>query len=275
MGAGEFQVNAEAEKVQRGGVKSAEVALRLLRILAEEGGDLSLSRLAAAADMAPAKVHRYMVSLMRAGFLEQAARSASYTLGAQALRVGLVALARVDIVGLGTEAAATLRDRTEQTALLAIWGQHGPTIMRWMESISPVTVNVRVGSAMPILRSATGQVFGAWMPTDRIAPLVKAELAVPGSPVSSDRAARSLFADIREQGLSCVAGAMLPGIHALGAPVFDAKGELAAALTVLGTEGAFDPSREGRVAGELRRVAADLSHRLGFGTDIEIEKGKR
>lgn len=256
------------------GVQSAEVALGLLRVLAEGGGDLSLSRLAAAAGMPPAKVHRYVVSLQRAGFVEQAGRSANYTLGGEALRVGLAALGRLDVVGLGTEAAAELRDRTGQTVLLAIWGDYGPTIVRWFEPADRVTVNVRVGSAMPLVSSATGQVFGAWLPWRQVEPLVAAEIAAQGKGGSVEEA-QALFESVREAGLSSVAGSMLPGIQALGAPVFNAEGQLNAALTVLGTESSFDASLEGVVASELRAVTKDLSHRLGAGVNNRVEEGQR
>ena len=73
---------------ESGGVQSAEVALHLLRVLAEGGGNMVLSRLAAAAGMPAAKAHRYVVSLMRAGFVEQPGRDGNYGLGAQALRLG-------------------------------------------------------------------------------------------------------------------------------------------------------------------------------------------
>ena len=255
------------------GVQSAEVALKLLSVLAEGKGEMSLSRLAAASGIAPAKAHRYVVSLQRAGFVDQASRSATYTLGGEALRVGLVALARLDVVGLGTEAAADLRDRTGQTVLLAIWGDHGPTIVRWFEPPNPVTVNVRIGSAMPLVSSATGQVFGAWMPWQKVQPFVEAETSGRGTAFSPE-AAKEMFEHVRKVGLSIVTGTMLPGIQALGAPVFDFEGGLSAALTVLGTEGSFDPAIEAPVARELREAAEQLSHRLGAGVINRLGKGK-
>lgn len=248
-----------------GGVQSAEVALRLLRVLAENGGDVSLSRLALAAAMPAAKAHRYVVSLQRAGFIAQAGRSANYALGGETLRAGLVALARLDVVDLGTDAAAALRDRTGKTVLLAIWGDHGPTIVRWFEPSDPVTINVRVGSVMPLLSSATGQVFGAWMPWERVTSMVSDEIAARDVLQSVD-AANDLFARVRQTGMSAVSGSMLPGIHAVGAPVFKAAGDLAAALTVLGTDRSFDSSPRGDVATALTSAAKDLSYRIGAGT---------
>lgn len=264
-------VVVQDEKIA-GGVQSAEVALGLLRVLAEEGGDLPLSRLAAAAGMPAAKVHRYVVSLQRAGFVEQAGRSANYTLGGEALRVGLAALSRLDVVGAGTEAAADLCDRTSQTVLLAIWGDHGPTIVRWFEPPNPVTVNVRIGSAMPLVSSATGQVFGAWLPWEKVQPLVAAEIGANRALASLD-AAKALFESVRRTGLSTVAGSMLHGIQALGAPVFGAEGQLSAALTVLGTAGSFDPAPDGTVARDLRAASESLSHRIGAGAG-SFKKGE-
>lgn len=255
------------------GVQSAEVALGLLRVLAEEGGDLPLSRLAAAAGMPAAKVHRYVVSLQRAGFVEQAGRSANYTLGGEALRVGLAALARLDVVGLGADAAAELRDRTGQTVLLAIWGDNGPTIVRWFEPARPVTVNVRIGSVMPLVSSATGQVFGAWLPWEKVSPLVAAEIAAQ-QVLPATVQAKDLFERVRLAGLSSVAGSMLRGIQALGAPVFGAENQLSAALTVLGTEGSFDAALDGAVASELRDASKALSHRIGAGADNRFRKGE-
>jgi DNA-binding IclR family transcriptional regulator len=60
---------------------------------------------------------------------------------------------------------------------LAIWGNHGPTIVRWEESSEPVTLNVRVGSVMPLVTSATGRAFAAFMPWERIKQLLGKELA--------------------------------------------------------------------------------------------------
>lgn len=254
-----------AGEPESGGVQSAEVALNLLRALAEGGGALSLSRLAAAVNMPTAKAHRYVVSLIRAGFVEQAERNGHYSLGVQALRVGLVALGRIDVMEAATACIADLRDETNQTTMLAIWGDHGPLVVRWVESMHSVTVNVRIGSTMSLLRSATGRVFGAWAPWARVEPLVLAEL---GDRRSRDKSAiektKAIFAEVHGRGVATVVGDLLPGIQAIGAPVFNASGQLEAAITVLGPLGSFDIDPQGSVTNALRRAAQALSSRIGF-----------
>jgi DNA-binding IclR family transcriptional regulator len=79
----------------------------VLAALAGAGGELSLSALAAAARMPPAKAHRYVVSLVHAGFVERGTRGGSYALGAKAMQVGLVALGRLDMMECATATFTT------------------------------------------------------------------------------------------------------------------------------------------------------------------------
>jgi DNA-binding IclR family transcriptional regulator len=273
----------EAGSGSGGGVQSVEVGMRLLATLAEAGGEKGLNALAAAAGMPPAKAHRYLVSLTRTGFVEQDPATGRYALGGQAVWVGLVALGRADIVQAASSAIAALRDEIDETVLLAVWGTHGPTIVRWAEASRPVTVNVRVGSAMPLLRSATGRIFAAFAPPSLVAPLLDAELAnlaeAPGRALPPDlprdRAqAERLMAETRARGLGHVDGHFLFGVASLSAPVFDHEGRIAAALATLGPSGSFDDRLDGPVAAALRRAAQRVSLRLGYtGSGLPLDCG--
>ena len=157
------------------GIQSAEIALDVLTRLAELGGAQSVSELGRSLDMPRAKVHRYLVSLERRGYVEQDPASARYRLGPQALHTGLAALAEVDFVKLAADGLDALSGAIGQTVFISIWGQHGPTIVQWRDARLPVTVNVRVGSVLPLLNSATGRVYAAWLPEDLALPRALAE----------------------------------------------------------------------------------------------------
>lgn len=254
---------------RRGGVQSVETAAGILAAMAAADGPQSLKSLAAAAGLAPAKAHRYLVSLVRGGLVEQDPASGRYALGGLALHLGLAALRRLDVVELAAAALADLGAAIDETALLAVWGNRGPVVIRWREASHPVTVNVRIGSVMPLLRSATGRVFLAYLPEAATAAMLQDELAVgadesvPDVPRSAAQS-RSLAADVRERGLARVQGQMLPGVAALSAPVFQHDGSLQAVLTVLGPEPAFDVAWSGANAVALTASARALSARLGY-----------
>ncbi|MBS0553285.1 MAG: helix-turn-helix domain-containing protein, partial [Proteobacteria bacterium] len=74
------------------GVQSLEVGMSILKAMATGRRSMMLKDIAAAAGMPPSKVHRYLVSLIRSGLVEQDRLTSRYDLGPFALNLGLVAL---------------------------------------------------------------------------------------------------------------------------------------------------------------------------------------
>jgi DNA-binding IclR family transcriptional regulator len=68
---------------------------------------------------------------------------------------------------------------------------------------------------------------------------------------------------VRQHGISRSEGEVLPGIHAMAAPVFDHRGAIALSLTAIGPATLFDTAWDGEVARVLREGAAQVSARLG------------
>jgi len=257
---------ARMTKQQRG-IQSVEIGLSLAMVLADSGGPQQLKDIAARTGLSASKVHRYMVSLGRAGLVQQI--DGRYELGRAALDLGLAALGRIDVVRLASIALVALRDQIGETVFLAIWGNHGATIIRWEESSHPVTLNVRVGSVMPLLTSATGRLFAAFKPWDSVKEMVTREMAVLRkrsgyAPPMGLRAFRSLTDAIRAAGISQVEGTHLSDISALSAPIFDNGGRMVAAVTALGPRGIFDCAVDGTVAARLLLATGQVSEQLGY-----------
>jgi DNA-binding IclR family transcriptional regulator len=254
---------------ERAGIQSVEVGFGLLQALGGADGPLMLRDLARAADMSAAKAHRYLVSFQRLQLVVQDAASTRYDLGPAALKLGLAALSRLDSVKLARRRVAALMEDIGHTLALAVWGNHGPTIVHWEESPSAVTVNLRLGDVMPLLSSATGQCFAAHAPKEAIAPMLKEELARAQKQGRTDlpttmAEARALFESVRRRGASRVVDTLLPGIVAFCVPVFDADGHMALGMVALGPAGSFDAEWGGAVEKPLRAAAAQLSSDLGF-----------
>src|SRR5690606_19678146 len=61
-------------------------------------------------------------------------------------------------IRMAEPALVRLRDTLDMTCFVAVMGNKGPTIVRFEEPGLPVTLNVRVGSVLSLLWSATGRV---------------------------------------------------------------------------------------------------------------------
>ena len=248
----------------RKGIQSVEVGQRLLSALAAAPGPLALRDLAAQARMPPPKAHRYLVSYTRVGLVEQEGESGHYGLGRFALELGLAAIGRLDPVPVASPVIRELARSLDQTVALAVWANHGPVIVRWVGGDSPVSATLRVGSVMPLGRSATGLAFLAHLPPEQWQALLRRELAGNKRnalrPQSIDELAKTL-AEVRAAGLA-TSSRFIEGITGMAAPVFNAEGTMVLALIVLGYTAAFG----GRLAGCQRRLlatAGELSARLG------------
>lgn len=259
----------EDDSKLRSGIQSIEVGFKLLQALAVSPRAMMLRDLAAAADMNPAKAHRYLVSFQRLGVVVQDPVGGRYDLGPFALQLGLAGLNRLDPVKKARPILSQLRDEMDQTIGIAVWGNHGPTIVHWEESSHPVTVSLRLGDVMPMLNSATGRLYGAYLPKQQTRPLVERELAERGHDDIPDLP-RSLAdydvvcEDVRAHGAARVKGGVLPGINAFSMPVFDANGHVAMALIVLGAQSVFDAEWGGTVDRHVRDIARQISSELGY-----------
>jgi DNA-binding IclR family transcriptional regulator len=257
------------EEKLRSGIQSIEVGFRLLDVLTHEPRAMMLRDLAQRAGMSPAKAHRYLVSFLRLGVVAQDPLSGRYELGGFALQLGLARLARVDGVKLARIALAELSDRLDLTVGIAVWGNQGATMVHWMESSHPAKASLKLGDVMPLLSSATGLLFAAYLPSSKTAAMLERELADSRRVSHRDgpRAREevdSVLAQVRQQQAARVEGMLLPTIHAFCMPVFDSTGELALGLVALGHEGAFDISWGGEIDTALRECAQKLSYELGY-----------
>ena len=254
---------------ERAGIQSVEVGFALLEGLTRSRGPLMLKDVAASAGMSAAKAHRYLVSFQRLGLVVQDSASTRYDLGPAALKLGLASLSRLDAVKLARERVAPLMEEIGHTIALAVWGNHGPTVVHWEESPTAVTVNLRLGDVMPLLTSATGRCFAAYVSREAIAPMLREEMARAQKSGRTDVPAsmaevKSMLDDVRERSAARVVDTLLPGIVGFCAPVFDSDGHIALGIVTLGSVATFDGAWDGAVHRPLAAAAARLSADLGY-----------
>lgn len=229
----------------RRGIQSVEVGIPLLKALQRAPGPLTLTALSESASMPASKAHRYLSSYVRAGLVRQDPRSREYELGPAALSLGLAALSQLDLVSLAGEAARTVAESTGHTTLMSVWSERGAVIVRWIRGLQPVVTSLALGSALPALSSATGQVFLANLPRTATTEAVRLEQRARHRMKNaslSELQIDELISRVRRQRASWVDSGYIPGLRAFACPILDYQGEAAAALTLISaTEHLADP----------------------------------
>jgi DNA-binding IclR family transcriptional regulator len=243
---------------------------------------LPLKTISQLSGLPPSKLHSYLVSFVALDVVKQDADTGHYGLGPRALKLGLAFLDQFDLFSATRPVMAELADEIGVTVFLGVWGNRGPTIIYRADGpLSETVLDIRVGSVLPILRSAVGRNLAAHMPSSIIRPLVAQELSHfmassaadtiddPHTLVTADK----MFEQIRADGISRVRGGLISDYSALSVPIFDFSGAPYGALTVMGRYNSFDDSLDGDAAAKLKSACQGISEACGFSPHRELNQG--
>lgn len=190
-----------------------------------------------------------------------------HDLGTFSIDLGIASLARVQAVRMASAAITRLATDLDETLGLGVWGNQGPTIVRWEPARAPVSPNLRTGLVLPICTSATGICFAAHLPGELTDTLVRRELMTApenGSIFEAAVAAARWSGVARLVATPDFSDMYGVSIDALSVPVFDRTGTIALTLTAIGHAGRLDASPSGRLVTSLAGCAESLSTRLGY-----------
>jgi DNA-binding IclR family transcriptional regulator len=267
-------VAAEEDEVSpRQGIQSVELAMTVLEALEGGLGPMSLTNIAAASGMQPSKAHRYLVSLVRAGLVAQSPDSGLYDMGPALRRLGAEALRRMDEVGLVSQHLPGLRDRTGHAVNLAVWGDHGPVVVRWDYGSYALPITVRVGATMPMLASSIGRVYLTYLPVTLTGPVLRAQSQDGGALYSAGQI-ESIKTATRRDGWALTSGGVVPGVSSVAAPVFTTGDSLPLVVAIVlparhATDGLITT-----LAAELLATTSAMSTELGH-VQRPVKAGRR
>jgi DNA-binding IclR family transcriptional regulator len=242
------------------GIQSLELGIDILKKIASQNKSLNITEISKLTGMSKSKLHRYLTSFCKCGLLEKH-EDLRYSLGSELVLLGLKASEQLDVKELSASHLSYLKETLNETAALAIWGAQGPFFLRWEESDRVVNIGVRAGSQVSIVKSAPGRLFAAFLPEEKTAELVRAELEKYGMD------AESFYEDIRrvrENGVAISQGTLIPGISAISCPVFGQNGEIVAAITVVGLSGVLDVGLDSETVKLVKEQCRLLSGSLGY-----------
>ncbi|MFM8865432.1 MAG: IclR family transcriptional regulator [Limnohabitans sp.] len=196
------------EHAAEGGVATLDRALSILDAFSTVRPTPGLADIAAHTRIAKSTVLRMLASLQHAGLVLRLA-DGRYALGPAVARLQRVRAASVSVESVVLPVLQDLAAATGESASFYVrQGEQRLCLLR-VDSPRPVRDHLQVGALLPLERGAAGRVL----------------LAFAG-------ARGAVYARIRREGVAVLAGDRLAEIAGVAAPVFEAGGSLAGALSL-------------------------------------------
>lgn len=226
------------------GAAAVDRALSLLGAWRSGDAGLGLAELAQRTGLHKSTALRGLASLVHAGLLQRQA-DGLYRPGPEIARLHAVYAAQFSLDQVVLPVLHELVAATGESAAYHVRQGQPPRQTRLclfrVDSPHPVRDHIRAGDVLPLERGAGGRVlsaFGAGNDAHR--------------PSAEDR---RLYARIRADGYVASRGDRLTGVGGVSAPVFDAHGQIAAALTLTLPEHRWQESHVAHVLAAARRLS--------------------
>ena len=240
------------------GVSRAVLILKLLAREADTG--LRLVDLARAAQLTRPTMHRLLKALVAQGMAVQDAATRRYRLGPLVFELGLAAAHRFNLRDLSTATLTDLARTTGDTTFLFVRSGDDAVCINRIQGTYPVqTPALPLGSRQPLGVSAGGLALLAALPAadrGRIIQAVAPRLGAYGELDADDVRAHCALA--LKVGYAHIANRAVPGISALGVPVYGESGLLLAAVTVAATHNRMTQVRVQGIVPLLRAAAQTI-----------------
>ena len=178
---------------QSTGVQSVERAMTLLETLADAGGELSLTQMAAAAALPLPTIHRLVRTLVDRGYMRQLP-SRRYSLGPRLISLGEQASGM--LAEWARPRLADLVSALGETANLSILDGDKVAYVAQVESPHPMRMFTEVGNRVPLHSTGVGKVLLAQL-NDRDLAVIVQRIGLPALTPRSITTVEAFVAEVR------------------------------------------------------------------------------
>jgi len=245
-------------------VPAVSRALALMDWLSQQRQPMSLSRLSSDLGLPKSSVHGLCHTLASFGYLRRQA-DGSFHIGPQVLSLAEAFVAGTDVAQEFNALWADAGSEPAETMLLSVLSGAEVVYLGARQGSRPLGLAFKVGMRLPAHLAATGRAMLAWRDEAEVRALFgdrpPARMTAQG-PQTVDAVIAEL-AEVRARGWSVDDETVRDGVYCIGAPVFDAAGQVVAGVGVCVGKAMLGPAEREAHRRAVIDIAQRLSQRLG------------
>ena len=213
-------------------VQSLDRGLAVIRAFGPDRERLSLSEVARATGLTRAAARRFLLTLVKLGYVRSDGRE--FSLRPKVLELGYAYLSGLALPEVAEPHLEELSEKLhESTSISVLDGQHIVYVAR-VATKRIMTVAISVGTRFPAYAASMGRVLLAGLPEDELDKyLAEAPLeAFTAQTVTDPEELKTTIREAGRQGYAIVDQELEEGLRALAAPIRDSAGTVTAAINV-------------------------------------------
>jgi DNA-binding IclR family transcriptional regulator len=248
-------------------ITALQRGLRLLQLFSESPHGLTAKQVAGRSRLPVSTVHRFLVNLESAGFLNCSGEGA-YHLGIACFAIGQAALGQLDIRRVSLPYLKELNRQTRETIHLTVRHGLSAVYVEKLDSPEPLRIHSRIGAAVPLYCTAVGKVMLAHMPEDerdKVLPQLGLKRLTPNTVGNLQELGAELYR-VRKNGYACDLEEHELHIRCLAAPIWDHAGGVNASLSITAPVVRMAVTRLRQLAPLIQTAGLQISRELGYRT---------
>jgi DNA-binding IclR family transcriptional regulator len=238
--------------------------LKALETLEAAETGLTLTEVAHHLGESQTVVFRLLKTLAEHGYVQQDPTTKRYTLGLRLWELGSRAAGRTGLVEAARPALKWLTGVTGQTSALVVLRDTDVLYVDVVEGVEALRFYADLGTRAPAYATASGKAMLAYR-ADLVPGVLRRGLRrlAPGT-ITRPADLRRRLAEIRHTGLSINLGERRDDIAAVAAPIYDARGECVASISIAGPRTRFSDDTLEEFAKHVRKASDEISLKLGY-----------
>lgn len=246
--------------------KSLQRIVAILDCFTNEQPEMGVREIARKIGFSTSTTGRLLQAMKEINLLQQNPDNQAYSLGGKVLAWAGVYSSSLDVRNAALPAIQELHRVTRETISLYVLEGNERVCVERLESDQNVRIVARLGRRVPLYAGSAGKVFLAFLsPAERDAILQSdpPKAITPSTIVDRQKLLEELK-EIRQKGYAVSFGEWVAEASGVAAPIFDSRGEIAAAMTISGPGQRFTRDVVEHYVTDVTRVAAEISRELGF-----------
>lgn len=246
--------------------------LDILELFLDDGTPLSAPDVVRLTGIPRTSVHELLGTLVARDYLQRDERTGTYRLGVRLLHLGNAYSSRFDMLTAANAVARELATRSGETVSVALREGAEVFYLAKVEGRDNLRLPSSIGQRLPASVTGLGKALLSELPEHKLRELYPD----PGNlPALTEHSIRSLdvleaeLAKVREEGVAFEREESTPGLRCAAAPVRDASGAIAAAISVSVPVARWEQEPREHWVGLVQQGAAEFSAQLGYLPDAE------